>query len=219
MMKRNNSKISDMMSISTIYKTASSLRRSQQKVASFLRFSRIAKVMTLAVLLVFVGLTGQANTYYLTLAGAGSAQTPGSWNTIAGGGGTAASNFTTTGDIFNIPSGINGVISSSVTFGDNGANCGITVNVIANASLTISSSSIVTLAKKNGTTALNVNGTIIFQGITANQIVILSGGGTGGLSFTLGANGILKTANPNGIKRFKWIYNYDKYYCNLSNNS
>ena len=43
-----------------------------------------------------------AATYYLTAAGAGAAQTPGNWNTIPAGGGTAATNFITLTAIVNV---------------------------------------------------------------------------------------------------------------------
>src|SRR5437764_9310649 len=81
------------------------------------------KRMTLALLFLSIVSFAQAATYFLTAAGAGSAQTPGSWNTNPAGGGTAATNFTTSGDIFNIPSNINGVATASFVFGStSGAN-------------------------------------------------------------------------------------------------
>jgi hypothetical protein len=148
--------------------------------------------------------TGTAGTiYYLTAAGAGSAQTPGSWNTNPAGGGTAATNFTTTGSIFNIPSAINGVVSGNWTFGNAGTPSSLTLTV--DGSLTINNGFTLTLAQRGNGTQLpmTVNGSLIFLGTTANanQLVGSTGGGgsAADIVVTLASGATLKTANAGGI--------------------
>jgi hypothetical protein len=139
----------------------------------------------------------QATTYYLTSAGAGSASTPSSWNTNSSGGGTAASNFTTDGDIFIIPSGINGTFTSSVTFGNTGN--GSQVNVQINGTATINNNVTLTFTGKSSknSSSMIVNGTLICAGITSNNLSLPIGNATN--TFTLNAGATLKTANNNGI--------------------
>ncbi|HUR29845.1 MAG TPA: hypothetical protein VMZ69_00365, partial [Saprospiraceae bacterium] len=89
-----------------------------------------------------------AATYTLTTGGAANAQTPGNWNTGGvGGGGAAATNFTTNGDIFIIASGTAGtfVTNTTSTFGS-----GVTLQV--DGTFTIGSTS-------NNSTLVSINGT------------------------------------------------------------
>ena len=145
--------------------------------------------------------TATSATYYLTLAGAGNAQTPGNWNTVATGRGTAATNFTTANDIFIIPSGINGVVSDAWAFGNSAIALSITLTI--NGSLTINSGQILTLQIKNtGSLTMNVNGTLIFSGTTAatNQLAGAKGAnGQGTITLNLNKKATIKTANLGGI--------------------
>ena len=63
------------------------------------------KRIAILMIALFSASFAQGTTYYLTLTGAGAAQTATNWNTIAGGGGTTATNFITPGDIFLFLSG------------------------------------------------------------------------------------------------------------------
>ena len=134
--------------------------------------------------------------YYLTSAGAGSAQTPGNWNTVAGGGGTAATNFTTGGDIFNIPVGINGTFGANCTFGGTGNNNGVQLQV--NGTATINNGITVTLAGKGGkqVSTMIVNGTIIFAGTASNVNLSINDVDQ---TFTLSSGATLITANATGV--------------------
>src|SRR4051794_14161399 len=76
--------------------------------------SKRLKLFVLAVIF-FIANAANATTYYLTVAGAANAQLPASWNTIPAGGGAAAPNFTTSGDIFIIPSGRAGTFASTTS--------------------------------------------------------------------------------------------------------
>lgn len=136
-----------------------------------------------------------ATTYYLTAAGAGNAQTPASWNTIAGGGGVAAANFTTNGDIFNIPVGINGTLGAGITLGSGSASgSGVALQVLG--SLTINDGIILTLAGKNANESnVTVSGTIIFLGTSKVSLSV----NNAGMFFTLSSGATLKTQNTLGI--------------------
>ncbi|MFZ1976779.1 MAG: hypothetical protein WAV76_02390, partial [Bacteroidota bacterium] len=114
-------------------------------------------LLTMVVLIVALGATAMAATYYLTAAGAGAAQTAGNWNTVAAGGGTAATNFTTTGDVFNIPSGISGIVSANWPFGSNGNTRTLTLTI--DGSLTINNGVTLTLQNCNagGVAAMTVD--------------------------------------------------------------
>ncbi len=132
-----------------------------------------------------VGIMGfevQANTYYLTDAGKGNAQTPASWNTNPAGGGTAASNFTTNADIFDIPSTIIGTVNGNWTIGT-----GVILRI----------NGIITF-DKNKNYILTVNGSIELISTNSTQITAGTGGSTG-TSFVLANGANLKTANSNGI--------------------
>jgi hypothetical protein len=79
------------------------------------------KLFKYLILLIFTLSLNSANatTYYLLTANATAAETVGNWNTIAAGGGIAATNFTTANDIFIIPTAITGTFNSTTTFGAN----------------------------------------------------------------------------------------------------
>ena len=146
------------------------------------------------------GAWGQT-TYYLKNANVATASSPGSWNTDAtgAGGGTNASNFTTNGNVFNSISGQNAIFSASCSFGlSSGGGSGVTLNIVAGSSVTLNSGTVITLAKKNASTAMNVAGSIIFSGASVNQIT-QSVSGSGTATFTLAAGGTLRTANVNGV--------------------
>ena len=136
-----------------------------------------------------------ANTYYLTAAGAANAQTPASWNTVAGGGGTAAADFVTNGDIFNIPVVISGTFGANTIFGS-GASSGSGVTIQVLGSITINNGVTITLNGKNGNnTSMTVTGTIIFG---ATSKVSLNDNDSRN-SFTLLANATFKTSNILGV--------------------
>lgn len=123
-----------------------------------------------------------AATYTLTTAGAGAAQTPGNWNTGGtGGGGTAASNFTTAGDMFVIANGTAATFGASTTFGSSTA----AVTLQVDGSFSVST----------GTVTVGVSG--------ANSVVLFSNSSSTQVTsgtFTLAAGSTLKTTNANGIK-------------------
>lgn len=76
------------------------------------------RVWVLMLLSVFFTSTIYGATYYLTVPGAGAPHLPANWNTGGtGGGGTAATNFTTAGDVFIIAGTINAGGFRDNTFG------------------------------------------------------------------------------------------------------
>jgi len=145
--------------------------------------------------------TTWGTTYFLTDANKGSAHLPGSWNTSAAGAGIAATNFTTAGDIFNIPTGIVGVATASFTIG---TNVETTFQLQISGSLTLNTGVILTLAQKNaGNTTLLVNsgGLIIFSNTAAQIIGLSAGSGSASNSiFTLSSGATLATSNLSGIR-------------------
>lgn len=104
-----------------------------------------------------------ATTYTLTTSGAANAQTPGNWNTNGiGGGGTAAANFTTSGDVFIIASGTAGTFltNTSTTFAT-----GVTLQI--NGTFTIGSTA-------NNITTVIIDGTIVFSNASSSQVTLPS---------------------------------------------
>jgi hypothetical protein len=164
-------------------------------------FSSVFKPFFLILfLLMLLGNAAISATYYLTLAGAGNAQTAENWNTVATGRGTSATNFTTANDIFIIPSGINGIVSGAWAFGNSAIASSLTLTI--NGSLTINSGQIMTLLTNAGNLNMNVNGTLIFLGTTAtmNQLAGVKGAnGQGTITLSLNKNATIKTANLGGI--------------------
>jgi hypothetical protein len=123
-----------------------------------------------------------AATYYLTTTGVGTAGTPGNWNTGGvGGGGTAAANFTTSGDIFIVSTG------QAATCGNATFAAGVTLQIDGTGTISITA---------NGAT-LTVNGTVTFGSASTSQITLSAS--QSGQTFTLGAGATLKTVNTNGI--------------------
>ncbi len=161
---------------------------------------KVTVLFFVTLLLTVLGTTTQAARYTLTTAGAGSAQTVGNWNTGGvGGGGTAATNFTTTGDTFYVAPATNGVVSGAWAFGNSGS--ASTVTLIVDGSLTINSGNTLTLQQRNGgISRMTVNGTITFSG-TANQLVgtIAGSGSAANNTFALSNGATLSTVNANGI--------------------
>lgn len=199
-----NQKADFSIPVLTIRSSKSFLNRIQllfsQKLFQTSNFFKKAVLLFSCFLIIASSVT--ATTYYLTAAGQANAQLPGSWNTNPGSGGTAATNFTTNGDVFIIPSGINGVVSANWTFG-NGSGASA-MNLIINGTLTVNSGSVITLAQKNsGTNTITVNGSLNFSGSTAgvNQLVgSLSGSGSSSNNIlNVSGGGTIKTANTAGI--------------------
>ena len=79
-----------------------------------------AKVMMLCVLLLASSYSSEAATYYYR-AGSPNPNLPSSWNTLIGGGGANATNFTTNNDIFIIPNGRMATLTAPLVLGT-GAN-------------------------------------------------------------------------------------------------
>ncbi|MDB5230349.1 MAG: Mucin-22, partial [Chitinophagaceae bacterium] len=139
-----------------------------------------------------------ATTYFLTAAGAANAQTVASWNTIAAGGGTAAPNFTTAGDIFNIPANITGTVAANWTFGNASTASSITLTV--DGTLQFTSGFSLTLTQTGaGVNTMNINGTIIFLSTATNGIQLKGAGTASGNVVNLNSGAILKTSNLAGI--------------------
>jgi hypothetical protein len=149
--------------------------------------------------------TIQANntTYYLTAGKATNAEEPASWNTSLNGGGTAATNFSTDGDIFIIPNGINAGISTNFVFGNLSGNCTVTLDIMGSLSLYENAQLILQQGGSSTSTIVNVydGGSAIFAGKSTNQLIgVLSLQANKSkiqLNLLKGAN--LKTANEKGI--------------------
>lgn len=142
----------------------------------------VLRVAVFLLIIFFIPASLKAATYYLTTAGSGTANTATNWNTGGiGGGGTAASSFTTSGDVFIISDGIAATFGSNTTFG-----AGVTLQVAPTATLTITN---------NGAT-LTINGIVDFASTSSTQVT-LAGSGPGN---TFAFSGTLfRTANANGV--------------------
>lgn len=134
--------------------------------------------------------TVSAATYYLTTNGRTAAQTPSNWNTGGiGGGGTAATNFTTSGDVFIISSGIDAVFASNTS-----------TTFASNVTLEVNGTFQVGTGANNQNTALTITGTVIFNATNSTQATIPTGGNPNtNTTFTLSSGASLITANQNGI--------------------
>lgn len=168
---------------------------------------------SLLTLKVWIGITGllvfltagmqlHAATFFLKAASAANAHLPASWNTVADGSGTNATNFTTTGNTFNIPAGINGTISTSVSFGPTGNTGQVAMTI--DGTLTIASGIVLTLQQKNGSTCsltVNAGGELIFSGTNASQLIgSLGGNGTAAdITVSVLTDGGIESANTLGI--------------------
>lgn len=143
----------------------------------------------------------RSTTYYLQNANVGAASTPGSWRTDAtgAGGGTAATNFTTNGDVFNTISGQAAIFTSNVILGlSTGANgTAVSLNVVSSSSATINNGVVITLnGKTTNSSTMIVSGSIIFAGTTGQVLLSVN---DAACTFTLAATATLKTANTAGI--------------------
>jgi hypothetical protein len=141
------------------------------------------KFILFSIILLFSVPYINAATYYLKTSGVSSAQTPSNWNTGGtGGGGSNASNFITSGDIFIISSSQTAAFGGDATFGSGVTlQCDGTINISGpNADVT-------------------VNGVITFSSISTTQVT-MAGSGSSGNSFVLSSGATLKTVNTNGIQ-------------------
>ena len=130
-------------------------------------------------------------------AGSASAQTPGSWWSVAGGTGTQYTGTFDASGTFIIPANIEGVVSGNWTLGG-GVNS--TVNLTVDGSLTINSGTTLTLSRLgNGTARVTISsgGALIFSDPSTNQI---SGNSSANTSVTLSPGSTLITANSSGIR-------------------
>lgn len=149
-----------------------------------------ASILIFCTLVLYTTAALGQTTYYLQNAGTSNAQTPGNWKTDAtlAGGGTAATNFTTSGDIFILSSGLtnNPVFAggSNAAFGS-----GVTLNVQKN----------FTVGSGNNITTLTINGTIVFSNTAVLTLSTPGGNAKNKSTFTLASGATLKTAHPNGI--------------------
>ncbi len=169
----------------------------------FSTLPRFSYTLTLFFLTAFLFSTSvHAATYYLTEAGKASAQTPGGWNTIAAGGGTAASDFTTDVDIFIIPANIDATVSANWDFGFDAQGGQRSLSLQVYGSLTFNSGVVLTLRVKNsGETVLEVfdGAELIFLGTTA-QIVGNTVGSASSTNIPVSVNdgATISTAHPDG---------------------
>jgi hypothetical protein len=132
-----------------------------------------------AIMLFSIFFTGavQAATYYLTTLGANNPHLPANWNTGGtGGGGTAAPNFTTAGDVFIIAATMNAGGFRDNTFGTN-------VTLIIDGTCEVDNGKF-----------LAINGTISLTAAGSLQVDTRSTG-----DFILNAGATLITKNTNGI--------------------
>ena len=139
---------------------------------------RISKaVAALLVLFCFIS-HSYATTYYNKSSGTGALQTLSNWGTNTDGTGTAPSNFTTAGNIFNLYNGSTATITATWVITGGTLNVGTgsaamnltipnsssltgtgTVNVSAGATLTLQNTNNPTLGTLNATSTVNYNGT------------------------------------------------------------
>ena len=139
---------------------------------------RISKAVTaLLVLFCFIS-QSYATTYYNKSSGTGALQTLSNWGTNTDGTGTAPSNFTTSGNIFNLYNGSTATITATWVITGGTLNVGTgsaamnltipnsssltgtgTVNVSAGATLTLQNTNNPTLGTLNATSTVNYNGT------------------------------------------------------------
>jgi len=155
------------------------------------------KAFIFSVVLFFLVISTQATTHYFI---SGNAQTPGNWNTLTTGGGTPATNFTTQGDIFIIPSGKVAIFSANCTFGSlDGSGSG--VNLTIDGTATINTGISVTIASKNtggssSASSIQINGTLNFLG---NSQLKINDDGTAVPTFTTSSTAIITTQNSGGL--------------------
>lgn len=151
--------------------------------------------ITLVILLVASGVV-QAQTWYLSPAGAANAQTNTGWWSAEGGTGTQyAGNFQETG-LFIVPDNINGVVTADWQLGGTSNN---NVTMTVEGSLTIDDGVTLSLRRLgNGSASITVSsgGSLIFLGTSANQI----SGNSSTNTVTVSAGATLITANSNGIR-------------------
>jgi hypothetical protein len=154
------------------------------------------KAFIFTVVLFFLVISTQATTYYFR---SGNAQTPGNWYTLTTLG-IAATNFTTDGDIFNIPSGKVAIFSANCTFGSI-AGSGTGVNLTIDGTATINTGISVTIASKNtggssSASSIQINGTLNFLG---NSQLKINDDGTAVPTFTTSSTAIITTQNSGGL--------------------
>ena len=156
------------------------------------------KIIIVALLLLSFPGRVEAATYYLTASGAGNAQVASNWNTEPDGSGTAAGSFTVSGDIFIIPSGIDGTVSANWIF-NHIQNSVMTLEV--NGSLSINQGVVMTLYRKNeGYTTMIVRGSLIFKDSGINQLIgTYEGANKGETRFSLLPGATVKTPNTAGL--------------------
>lgn len=155
----------------------SSRSRKNQRIQFFM--NTISSKLALLCLFGFLSSVANAATYYSKISG--NANTLSTWGLNSDGAGAAPSNFTTAGDLFILRSGATLNLSSNWSIGS-----GVTLQVDGNISVT------------NNNHDITISGTIIFSDAASTQ-VSLTGGGNGN-SFTVSANGTLKTSNQNGLR-------------------
>ena len=159
------------------------------------------------ILLLSFVLTGtvQANntTYYLTAGKSANAEDPANWNTSLNGDGTVATDFSTDGDIFVIPDGINAGISTNFVFGNSNGNCTVTLDIMGSLSLYEGAQLILKQGSSSASTIVNIHegGSVIFVGKSTSQLIgALSLQATKSkIQFNLLKGANLKTANEKGL--------------------
>jgi len=164
----------------------------------------IAKWIIVIAMSFFLAQTSQAvNTYYLTKTGATNAQNPQNWNTSINGDGTAATNFSTEGDIFLIPKGLSACTSADFIFGNYDIDNTVTLNILGELTIKDGTHLVVEHGGTNAYTTINIgeDGSIIFTGTRASQLYGNPNAQANktNIRFNILKGGNIKTANINGI--------------------
>jgi hypothetical protein len=124
----------------------------------------------LLTIMFFVANPSFAAIYYLTFLGSGSAQIPASWNSNPAGGGKSPANFSTSGDKFIIPLGINGIVNGNWMLENSSKASEITL--IIEGALTINQGYSIVLSHNNeGSSKIILNGTINFMDRSHSQLL------------------------------------------------
>ena len=149
------------------------------------------KAFILSVVVFFILASNQAQTTYSF--NGGNPGIPSSWTPVA--------NFGSTNAIWEIPSGVNATITSSIIFGDAASSApnNIRLSLVVKGSLTINSGASITLGAKNSAIVnFNVSGSVVFLGQTT-QIVSTANTSNSAIKLITSSGATFTTSNANGI--------------------
>lgn len=163
-----------------------------------------AKWMAVIVMSLFLAQTSQAiNTYYLTESGAENAQDPKSWNTSSTGDGTAATDFSTDGDLFLISQGINASTTADFIFGNYDSDNTVTLNVFGTLTIKDGTQLIIKHGGTSKYTIVNIEeqGSVSLNGTGNSQLYgsLSLQASKANIQFNILKDATLKTTNINGI--------------------